>query len=56
MSSSRLALVTGATGHVGGRLVPALLDAGFRVRVLSRHPDSLASAWAERVEAVEGDA
>lgn len=56
MSTSRLALVTGATGHVGGRLVPALLDAGFRVRVLSRHPDSLASAWAERVEAVEGDA
>lgn len=56
MSSSRLALVTGATGHVGGRLVPALLDAGFRVRVLSRHPDSLPDAWVSRVETVEGDA
>ena len=24
-----LVLVTGATGYVGGRLIPALLDAGY---------------------------
>ena len=29
-------LVTGATGYVGGRLIPALLESGFRVRALGR--------------------
>lgn len=33
-------LVTGATGFVGRRLVPALLDAGHRVRAMTRRPDS----------------
>ncbi|MBM4006474.1 MAG: SDR family oxidoreductase [Planctomycetes bacterium] len=34
--------VTGATGYVGGRLVPRLLDAGYRVRCLVREPRKLA--------------
>ena len=29
-------LVTGATGYIGGRLVPELLDAGHEVRCLAR--------------------
>ncbi|KHK01313.1 SDR family oxidoreductase [Desulfovibrio sp. TomC] len=35
-------LVTGATGYVGGRLVPALLAAGYRVRAVARSLDKLA--------------
>ena len=38
---SRLILVTGATGYVGGRLVPRLLEAGYRVRCLVRDPARL---------------
>ncbi|MFC1534998.1 SDR family oxidoreductase [Thermodesulfobacteriota bacterium] len=36
-------LVSGATGYVGGRLVPFLLDAGYRVRVLGRSLSKLES-------------
>ncbi len=53
----RRCLVTGATGYIGGRLVPELLDAGFRVRVLARHPERLRDrSWFDRVEVAEGDA
>ncbi|MBV7302953.1 SDR family oxidoreductase [Corynebacterium sp. TAE3-ERU2] len=52
----RRVLVTGATGYVGGRLVPELLAAGFNVRVTSRSKKSLARFdWYEDVEAVEVD-
>lgn len=41
-------LVTGATGYIGGRLVPRLLDAGFAVRCLVRDPDKLTSRpWSD---------
>ena len=33
-------LVTGATGFIGRRLVPALIDAGHDVRAMTRHPDT----------------
>ena len=49
-------LVTGATGYVGGRLVPELLDAGMEVRCLARSPAKLDDRpWTERVEVVQGD-
>ncbi|MDG4828788.1 SDR family oxidoreductase [Solwaraspora sp. WMMD1047] len=49
-------LVTGATGYIGGRLVPRLLDAGYEVRCLSRTTGRLRDVpWADRVEVVEGD-
>src|SRR5512141_903466 len=54
---SKLILVTGATGYVGGRLVPRLLEAGFRVRCLVRDPNRLQGRpWLNRVEVVSGDA
>ncbi|TBN56387.1 SDR family oxidoreductase [Glaciihabitans arcticus] len=49
-------LVTGATGYIGGRLVPRLLDAGHDVRVIVRGAERLSDVpWADRVEIVEGD-
>ncbi|MET9431603.1 MULTISPECIES: SDR family oxidoreductase [unclassified Streptomyces] len=51
-----LCLVTGATGYIGGRLVPELLAAGHRVRCLARSPGKLRDLpWADRVEVVRGD-
>jgi uncharacterized protein YbjT (DUF2867 family) len=56
-SSARLALVTGATGYIGSRLVPELLAAGFRVRVLTRKASNVRGRdWFDLVEVVEGDA
>lgn len=34
-------LLTGATGYIGGRLAPRLLEAGWRVRCLVRSPEKL---------------
>ncbi|MEV0700188.1 SDR family oxidoreductase [Saccharopolyspora sp. NPDC050389] len=56
VSTSRLCLVTGATGYIGGRLVPLLLGAGHRVRCLVRSPEKLRDVpWRDRVEVVRGD-
>ncbi len=57
MANKPLILVTGATGYVGGRLVPRLLGAGFRVRVLVRGgPHRLAGRpWTDRIQVIVGD-
>jgi uncharacterized protein YbjT (DUF2867 family) len=50
-------LVTGATGYVGGRLVPELLAAGYRVRCMARRAARLSGfPWNGRVEVAEADA
>ena len=49
-------LVTGATGYIGGRLVPRLLEAGHEVRVFVRDPVRLRDVpWADQVEVATGD-
>lgn len=49
-------MVTGASGYVGGRLVPLLLAEGHTVRCLARTPEKLRDVpWAGEVEIVRGD-
>ncbi len=52
----KLVLVTGATGYIASRLIPRLLDSGYRVRALARHLDRLASrSWFSKIEIVQAD-
>jgi len=54
--NNRLVLVTGVTGYIGGRLVPQLIEAGYRVRVLVRDRNRLQGrAWFNQVEVVQAD-
>jgi uncharacterized protein YbjT (DUF2867 family) len=55
-SEPRRILVTGATGYIGGRLVPRLLERGHRVRCLVRDPSRLLGRpWHGAVEIAAGD-
>ncbi len=59
LNRSEPVLVTGATGYVGGRLIPLLLESGCRVRAMARSVDKLTRRpWAghKNVEIVHGDA
>jgi Predicted nucleoside-diphosphate-sugar epimerases len=50
------ALVTGASGYVGGRLVPRLLELGHDVTVIVRDPNRLNDVpWKNSVQVVVGD-
>ena len=54
-----IVLVTGATGYIGGRLVPRLLAAGYTVRCLVRSAEKLrARQWSAQpgLQVIEGDA
>ena len=58
MMDPRPVLIAGATGYIGGRLVPRLLEAGHAVRCLARAPRKLADRpWAvdPRVEIRQAD-
>lgn len=51
-----LILVTGASGYIASRLIPRLLDAGYRVRCLARDPRRLSGrSWFRHVEVIQGD-
>ena len=53
--SDEIVLLTGATGYVGGRLLPRL-EAGARpVRCMARHPESLLSRVSPGTKVVVGD-
>ena len=57
MAKNRHILVTGATGYIGGRLVPRLLDEGYQVHVMVRDVNRLGGRlWAEKVIMHQGDA
>src|SRR5437773_806565 len=57
MSSSPRCLVTGASGYIGGRLVPELLAAGYGVRCMARDPGKLSDRpWSSDVEVAVADA
>jgi len=55
VNDSKLILLTGPTGYLGGRLLRALEVAGHRVRCLSRHPETLSQRVAHTTEVVKGD-
>ena len=54
MATAPLILLTGATGYVGGRLLPALEAAGHTVRCLTRRPEVLTHGHSAR-DVVQGD-
>lgn len=48
--------VTGATGYIGGRLIPRLIGSGFHVVAISRDAERLRSrSWFSEVEVREAD-
>ena len=56
MYMDKIILVTGATGYIASRLIPRLLDHGYRVRCLARDPLRLQGrAWSRYVDVVQGD-
>lgn len=55
MDHKQRVLVTGATGYIGGRLVPRLLEAGYPVRCLVRDASRLEGRSWEGVEIIQGD-
>jgi uncharacterized protein YbjT (DUF2867 family) len=54
--SPLLCLVTGASGYIGGRLVPELLGAGYSVRCMARDPGKLSDRpWSDHAEIAVAD-
>jgi uncharacterized protein YbjT (DUF2867 family) len=58
-TDQRPILIAGATGYIGARLIPRLLQAGYRVRALARTPGKIEGrTWSDHpnLEIVRGDA
>ncbi|MBI1794462.1 MAG: DUF2867 domain-containing protein [Chloroflexi bacterium] len=54
--TNRLILVTGANGYIASRLIPRLLESGYRVRAMARDARHITGRkWSSRVEMVSGD-
>jgi uncharacterized protein YbjT (DUF2867 family) len=54
-NNRRSVLITGASGYVGGRLLPRLEARGHAVRCLARRPENLLPRVAAGTEVVRGD-
>lgn len=54
-NEDRLILLTGATGYVGGRLLPLLEQSSANLRCLTRRPEGLSERVAATTEVVKGD-
>lgn len=53
--ADRLVLVTGANGFIASRLIPRLLERGYRVRAMVRKPERLAGrSWLSDVQVCVG--
>jgi len=53
---TKLILVTGATGYIASRLIPRLLDSGYRVRALARHLLRIQGrSWFDQVDIIQAD-
>jgi len=53
---NKFVLVTGATGYIASRLIPRLLDSGYRVRALARNPHRLsARSWFNKIDLIQAD-
>lgn len=50
-----IVLLTGASGYVGGRLLPHLLKTAYRVRCLARQPEVVRERAGRGVDVVAGD-
>jgi uncharacterized protein YbjT (DUF2867 family) len=58
MPSDRTILITGVTGHQGGAVAQALQGSGFRLRGMTRKPETAQAALARRgvdVDIIKGD-
>jgi uncharacterized protein YbjT (DUF2867 family) len=54
--NSNCVLVVGSSGYIGSKLVPRLLEQGYRVRCLVRNRSRIAAySWSDSVEVMEGD-
>jgi uncharacterized protein YbjT (DUF2867 family) len=52
----KLILVTGATGYIASRLIPRLLEHGYRIRCLAREPRRLKGrSWFRYVQLTQGE-